>query len=161
MEFNKKLLSIFAIFCIIVSASAVCAAEHGGYAGSNYHNMMGVSGSQYNITGVGNQTNVTQLNGTQTVLEPGAGLPLENQTGPVHLNAAGEPLTGTAPSTAHPVANITGNAAGHPVANATGNATGSAAGHPVNNSTNATGNSGNSSASHSMLPTGNPILALF
>lgn len=111
MNIRNNLLILLAIFCVVVSAGAVCAANYG--AGE-----------------------------TQTVLEHGAGLPLEKQTIPEP--GAGLPLENqTAPVTG----NATGNATVHTVGNATGNATG--------NTTNATANH------NSILPaTGNPILVL-
>ena len=119
MNIRNNLLMLLAIFCVVVSAGAVCAADYG--AGE-----------------------------AQTVLEPGAGLPLENQTIPEP--GAGLPLENqTGPVTG----NATGNATVHTVGNVTGNATGNATGNVTGNATNAT-------ATHnSTLPTtGNPILAL-
>ena len=123
MDLNKKLLTLLAIFCLIVSAGVVCAADQDGYAGINYQIMNGVSGSQYAVA---------------DGLEPGNGLPLENQTGPV----------GNATS------NVVGNSTGNATGNTTGNATVHAAGAPTNTT-------GNATAHHSMPATGNPILALF
>ncbi|MGX8693940.1 MAG: hypothetical protein ACSW71_03440 [Methanobrevibacter sp.] len=120
MNLNKKLLTLLTIFCIIASAGIVCAADYGGYAGSNYQDMNGVSGSQY---------------GLYSELEPGNGLPLENQTGYVPLDADGNPIF-----------NATGNA----THNATGNITGNATGNATHNVT----------ATHTMPVTGNPIIAL-
>ena len=122
MNFNKKLLTLLAIFCVIVSAGVVCAADQGGYAGCNYQDENGVCGSQYYV----NEKNVT--------LEPGAGLPLENQTNP-YQNAT------------HTVAANTTNTTN--TTNATGNAT-----HVAGN-TNHTAH-----AAHTMPATGNPIIAL-
>ena len=69
MNISKKLLALLAIFCIIASAGAACAAEYdgsyaesnyqdegsygesqyedGGYAGNNYQDDGGAAGSQY------------------------------------------------------------------------------------------------------------------
>ena len=66
MNISKKLLTLLAIFCIIASAGAACAADYdsgydaigyaddagnqygdGGYAGSNYVDEGGYAGSQY------------------------------------------------------------------------------------------------------------------
>ena len=125
----KKFLILLAIFCIVGSAAAVSAADvssnNDGWAGSNYQDMNGVAWSQYN----GNNA-----------LEPGNGIPLENQTGYVPTDANGQPL-----------ANATGHAAGTNVTNTTHNATAHAT-----NATNAT----NATAPHTMLATGNPILIL-
>lgn len=140
MDFNKKLLSILAIFCIIASAGIVCAADSNGYAGSNYQDNNGFSGSQYNedYTGgyAGSQYNEDYTGGYAGSnyyenAEPGNGLPLENQTNPFAGNAT------------H---NATGNATGEPTQNAT------VAGNTTGNATNATSNN--------MLATGNPILVL-
>lgn len=133
MVISKKLLTLFAIFCIIASAGIVCAAEEGGYAGSNYQSMNGASGSQYYVNNANN-------------LEPGAGLPLENQTGYVPLDADGNPIFN---ATATTTSNATGNATGHVTGNATANTT-----------ANATGNSTNATAPSSLLATGNPIMIL-
>ena len=125
MNFNKKLITLLAIFCVIAFAGVVCAADQGGYAGSNYQDMNGVSGSQYYV----NEGNST--------LEPGAGLPLENQTYP---NANAVPSINNATNTTTNTTNTT---------NATGNAT-----HIAGNTSNAT------TAAHNMPATGNPIIAL-
>jgi hypothetical protein len=141
MVFSKRLLALLAIFCVIVSASAVCAADLGGYAGSNYQDMNGVSGSQYYVNNGNN-------------LEPGAGLPLENQTGYVPLDSAGNPIAQTTNNaTGHAAGNATAHAAGNATAHAAGNATAHAAVNTTTNSTNAT-------AHTTMLPTGNPIIIL-
>lgn len=126
MIFSKRLLAALVIICAIVSAGTVCAADLGGYAGSNYQDDNGFSGSQYYAN-----------NGN---LEPGAGLPLENQTGYVPLDSAGNPIAHNGTNGTH----TTGNASGYAPANTTANAT---------NTTNAT-------AHTSMLPTGNPIIIL-
>ena len=124
MDLNKKLLTLLAIFCLIASAGVVCAADYDdGYAGINYEDMNGVSGSQYDDT-------------NDTVLEPGAGLPLENQTNPM-------------------AGNDTNNATGNTTGNITGNATAHAAGGIAGNTTT------NATAHNTMFATGNPILALF
>ncbi|MBQ6512720.1 hypothetical protein [Methanobrevibacter sp.] len=115
MDFNKKLLTLLAIFCLIVSAGVVCAADQDGYAGSNY--------------------DMAEADG----LEPGNGLPLENQTGYVPLDADGNPIL-----------NATGNATG----NATQNVTANVTANVTNNATH------NVTAAHKMPVTGNPIIAL-
>ena len=127
MNLNKKLLTLLAIFCVIASAGLVCAADYGGYAGSNYQDMNGVSGSQYDV------------DDEDAGLEPGAGLPLENQTGPMPVNTTD---------------NMTGNVTGNETGNATGNATSNVTGNATGNTT------GNFTAPHSLLATGNPIIAL-
>ena len=124
MDFNKKLLTLLAIFCLIVSAGVVCAADQDGYAGINYQNMNGVSGSQYAVA---------------DGLEPGNGLPLENQTGYVPLDADGNPIL-----------NETGNATGNATQNVTANVTSNVTANATHNVT----------AQHTMPVTGNPIIAL-
>ncbi|MBQ6512899.1 hypothetical protein [Methanobrevibacter sp.] len=119
MNLNKKLLTLLAIFCIIASAGIVCAADQGGYAGSNY--------------------DMAEADG----LEPGNGLPLENQTGYVPLDADGNPILN---ATGNTTSNITGNATHNATGNVTGNVTGNA--------------THNISAHHTMPVTGNPIIAL-
>ncbi|MBQ6512915.1 hypothetical protein [Methanobrevibacter sp.] len=124
MDLNKKLLTLLAIFCLIVSAGVVCAADQDGYAGINYQNMNGVSGSQYAVA---------------DGLEPGNGLPLENQTGYVPLDADGNPIL-----------NATGNATGNATQNVTANVTSNVTANATHNVT----------AQHTMPVTGNPIIAL-
>ena len=128
MNLNKKILTLLAIFCIIASAGLAFAADQDGYAGINYEDSNGVSGSQYYV----NEAN-------QTTLEPGAGLPLENQTGYVPLDANGNPI--------HNATNING----------TGNATSNATAHTTGNVTHQTNNA---TAAHTLPATGNPIVAL-
>lgn len=106
----KKILAILAIFCVLVSAGAVCAADDFGQLGSNYADDSGYAGSNYQDDGgwAGSQYNET----------------LENAT----ANAAGEPTNATNAT------NITAQAAGEPT-NAT-NATESvqsmlATGNPI------------------------------
>ena len=124
MNLKTKLLTLLAIFCVIGSAGMVCAADDGGYAGSNYEDMNGVSGSQYYVNEGNN-------------LEPGNGLPLENQTDYTHVN-----------STNNATGNSTGNATGNTThANATQNMT-------------TTGNTTNTTMTHNLQVAGNPILAL-
>ena len=121
MDISKKILCLLAIFCVIASAGAACAADadfdggndamgyaagDGGYAGSQYNegDQGGWAGSQYNETDEGGWAG-SQYNET-----------LENA-------AVGEPV------------NATTDAAQNITANAT--------------------------SSHTMLATGNPIIALF
>ncbi len=132
-ELIKKILAVLAIFCVLASAGAICAADNygdlgysyaddnSGYAGSNYQDdygyaddNSGYAGSNYQDDGgwAGSQYNET----------------LENAT----ANAAGEPANATN----------------------TNNTTAQAAGEPAN-TTNAT-----ASIPHSMLATGNPIILL-
>lgn len=133
MDFNKKLFSILAIFCIIASAGIVCAADSGNFAGNDNgslngeYDQNGYAGMHYSENEQDGYAGSQYYNNA----EPGNGLPLENQTNPYAGNAT------------H---NATGNATG----NATQNAT--VAGNTTGNATNAT--------SHNMLSTGNPILIL-
>ena len=46
MDFKKGLLSLLAIFFIVASAGMVCAAEDGGFAGSDYQYLNDVNGNQ-------------------------------------------------------------------------------------------------------------------
>ena len=134
MDLKTKLLTLCAIFCVIVSAGVVCATDSiddGGYAGINYEDANGVSGSQYYV----NEGNAAGDAGQQ-VVDSGNTSHITNQTGNVPLNSTGN-ATG----------NTTGNATNHTVANATNNTA------PV--VANTTGNATNL---HSMLSTGNPIL---
>ena len=53
MKFSRKLLTLLAIFCVIISAGAVCAtdvADEIGNAASQYPDNSGQVGSQYNET---------------------------------------------------------------------------------------------------------------
>lgn len=109
MDISKKLLALLAIFCVVVSAGVVCAADYdggnlgsdyaddmggysgsqyedGGYAGSNYQDDGGWAGSQYNET-------------------------LENATG----LAAGEPTNVTDNMTANATSTNTMLATGNPI----------------------------------------------
>lgn len=127
MNLKKNILVLLAIFCVIASAGIVCAAENGGYAGSNYEDMNGVSGSQYYVYNPGP--------------EPGAGLPLENQTNPT-------------------IGNTTGHAAGENIQNTTGNTTNTTGHATSGNIHNTTVNTTNATATHTLPSTGNPIIAL-
>ena len=124
MNFNKKLLTLLAIFCVIASAGFVCAADD---ASSQDGIVLGESINE--PANLGSDAGQNDVN--QSTLEPGAGLPLENQTGPVG-NATG-----------NETGNITGNTTANVTANATGNTT------------------GNATVPQHLLATGNPIIALF
>ena len=101
MDFSKKLLTLLAIFCVIASATAVCAADvnaDDGYVGTSYDGMNGVSESQNQDDGgwAGSQYNETLENGTHV---PSAGAPTNttgNSTTPVEHNT-----TANATSTSH------------------------------------------------------------
>ena len=136
MELGTKLLTLLAIFCVIASASVVCAADlsnDGSYAGSNYQDMNRASESQYYL----NEENNDDAN--QKYLELENALSLENQTGYAPLNSTGN-------ATDH----ATGNSTNHTDANATSNNTAPAVRNASNNAIN----------SRSMLSTGNPILSV-
>lgn len=45
MELLKKLFIFLAIFCVLGSAAAVCAADDGGYDGLGYVDEAGYAGS--------------------------------------------------------------------------------------------------------------------
>lgn len=140
MNVSKKLLAVLAVFCVIASAGMVCAADVG--SDGNWTVSQGPADDVVGIDAGANQDlNMAHDESSQN-LEPGNGLPLENQTGYVPVNAAGEPINQTGNSTAPVAGNATGNATSNGTANSTGNA-------PAVNA-----------VSHSMPVTGNPILAL-
>ena len=99
MNLSKKLLTLLAIFCVIASASAVCAADEGGWAGSQYQDEGGYAGSQYQDDGgwAGSQYNET----------------LEN--------AAGEPVSGCGDGVKEPATGETVKAASSHEMYSTGN----------------------------------------
>ncbi|MEE3490814.1 MAG: hypothetical protein VZR10_08095 [Methanobrevibacter sp.] len=128
----KKILAILVIFCVLVSAGAVCAADDFGQLGSNYADDSGYVGSNYQDYDDGIADDDSGYAGSNYQDDGGwAGSQynetLENAT----AQAAGEPTNATNAT------NITAQAAGEPT-----------------NATNATG------SVHSMLATGNPILIL-
>lgn len=129
MEIKRKLLVLLAIFCVIGSAGIACAADNSSYDGNNNPYMNGIDESQ-NPNDNGGYAGSQYYNNA----EPGAGLPLENQTNPYAGNTTND---------------ATGNMTGNATNNATGNAT-----H------NMTGNTTTSNSNNKMLTTGNPILAL-
>lgn len=129
MEIKRKLLVLLAIFCVIGSAGVVCAADNSSYDGNYYQDMNGIDESQ-NANDNGGYAGSQYYNNA----EPGAGLPLENQTNPYAGNATND---------------ATGNMTGNATNNATGNST-----H------NMTGNTTPANSNNKMLTTGNPILAL-
>lgn len=107
MDFNISLFAILVIFCVIVSAGAVCAVDGDGYAGSNYVDDSGLS-DDFNYTDDG----LTD----RPLIDPDAG----------HMEgAAGEPINQTANATAPVAGNATANVAG----NTTGNTTNATASH--------------------------------
>ncbi|AMD17925.1 hypothetical protein TL18_07735 [Methanobrevibacter sp. YE315] len=63
MKFNSKILSIMAIFLVLISAGAVCAADHAGQTIGNDKIVI----SANNLNNVTNTTNTTDLmNGTNS-----------------------------------------------------------------------------------------------
>ena len=145
----KKVLVLFALLCVIGSAAAVSAEDigsEGGYAGSNYEGADGVSESQYNPD--------DQLVGDEAGEVPDTESPAHEN--PEFLppdwnhdeHAAGEPENETAGNQTN-TTDVTDTQASQTVLdNVTSSVTGNSTG-------NATAN-----APHSMLETGNPILAL-
>ena len=100
MDFSKKLLTLLAVFCVIASATAVCAADvnaDDGYVGTSYDGMNGVSESQNQDDGgwAGSQYNETLENGTHV---PSAGAPTNttgNTTTPVEHNTTANATSST------------------------------------------------------------------
>ena len=154
MDFVKKFLILIAIFCVIGSAAGVSAGDYGndvGYAGCNYEDANGVSGSQYCAddqdlgndagteydTNLGSDVNPDDMATDGTDMGHAAGDPDEeagdNET---YTNQTIENATGSYPLSKTIPENVTLNETG----NSTGNTT--------------------DNAPHTMLSTGNPILAL-
>ena len=119
MNLTKKLLTLLAIFCVIASATAVCAADDGGYAGSQYEDG-GYAGSQYQDDGgwAGSQYNESEEGITDKPLidpdyahmDPAAGAPDDNETAnatDVVSEDAASDATGSAshtmPATGNPI----------------------------------------------------------
>lgn len=163
MDLRKKLLVLLAIFCLVASAGAACAAEDGENGDYNLMNdISGVAGSQYNDTMGGyaginynnttNMTNNTTGNGTSLQIIPPDFNHHEPAAGePVQVVKIAKPVHG--PSTEEKIIpidqqnhNTTGNASGEPAHNVTGNATHNITAKAMN--------------TQKMKPTGNPILAL-
>ncbi len=142
MDLSKKILAM-AIFCVLVSAGAVCTADDFGQLGSNYaDDDSGYAGSNYEDGGYAGSNYQDYDDGIADDNSGYAGSNYQDDGG-----WAGSQYNET-------LENATANAAGEPT-NAT-NATNAtqAAGEPTN-TTNATVGS-----VHSMLATGNPILIL-
>ena len=189
MDLKNKLFAILVICCMMVSVSAVCAANgEQGTAGSNYYDFVGNICQNFNgIFGDNmNNTNMTNDTANGTVLSSNntnvgyAGEPVNNTTNKTvnatHIKAAGEPVNKTVNKTG----NVTGNAthikaAGEPVnktVNKTGNISANAsnhtthakaAGEPVNNTTAHNNNQKNvvAKVANNVIPaTGNPIFIL-
>ena len=126
MNISKKLLTLLAIFCVIASVGAVCAADNGdnlgtnyaddmsGYAGSQYEDG-GYAGSQYQDDGgwAGSQYNASEENGGWAGSQYNETLENANATNTTHVAAAGEPTNATT--------NITANATSSQHMLATGN----------------------------------------
>ena len=123
MEFNIKLLTLLAIFCVIASATAVCAADsdiNDGWAGLQYEN-----NENYDVTQ--NQDDMGGWAGSQ--YEENEGLTDRPLIDPdyTHMEAAGEPTNQTlnatvnATHTSPVVENTTANATVAHTLPATGN----------------------------------------
>lgn len=118
------------VFCVCVSANAVCTEDLGGYAGSNY------------------QAPIKDQNFVD--LEPVAGLPLENQTADGPMNIIGN-------ETNHVSGNVTGNATDNNTGNNMGNNTGNNTNITGNATTH---NHANVTSSYHLLSAGNPLITL-
>ena len=114
MDLIKKFFVLIAIFCVIGSASAVCAADvsdgvaalsesqyqdEGGWAGSQYQDEGGWAGSQYNETennvySTTNTTNTTanETNETANESAPEVAETTGNATVPHSMVATGNPI---------------------------------------------------------------------
>ena len=141
MNISKKLLTLLAIFCVIASAGAACAADAYGDAGYDElsytddigewvgshsdDNQTGWAGSQYNENDQGGYA------GSQYDVDDQGGY-AGSQYNETSEHAAGEPASTTADAPVNETADTVAQ-------NMTANAT----------------------SSHKMLETGNPILALF
>ena len=150
-ESFKKILAILAIFCVLVSAGAVCAADDFGQLGSNYADDSGYVGSNYQDYDDGIADSDSGYVGSNYQdYDDGIADDDSDYAGSNYQDDggwAGSQYNET-------LENATAQAAGEPTnaTNAT-NITAQAAGEPTN-ATNATG------SVHSMLATGNPILIL-
>ena len=147
MDISKKLLlTLLAIFCVIASAGAVCAAdaysdggydglgysdESGDWAGSQYSDddQGGYSGSQYSDDDQGGYSG-SQYNEDEQGGYAGSQYDVDEQGG------------------------YAGSQYNETLENA-------AAGEPVNDTVVADNMTADATSSHTMLETGNPILALF
>ncbi|WP_407410234.1 hypothetical protein [Methanobrevibacter sp.] len=142
MNITKKLLTLLAIFCVIASAGAVCAADANADIDGTYLSAVD------DMVGVGDHPDFDdiddaydggwaggQYNGNMEDGHPGAP---EIDPDYAHDEAAGEPINASGNATNNLTANTTGNATAQAVQNQTANAT----------------------SAHNMLATGNPILLL-
>ena len=134
MDISKKLLlTLLAIFCVIASAGAVCAADaysDGGYDGLGYSDESGDwAGSQYSDDDQGGYSG-SQYNEDEQGGYAGSQYDVDEQGG------------------------YAGSQYNETLENA-------AAGEPVNDTVVADNMTADATSSHTMLETGNPILALF
>lgn len=149
MKLSRILLTLLTIFCLIVSAGVVCAADNGdnlgtgyaddmgGYAGSQYQDDGGWAGSQYEDDG--------GYAGSQYQDEGGwAGSQYEDDGGWTG-SQYNETLENSYASNSSSASNATNNT--HEAA----------AGEPTNTTTNMTVDT---TPSHKMLATGNPVVLL-
>ena len=118
MRFNKKLLAIFAIFCVIASASIVCAEDSNSYATDDIPDTYDVDGEWISTP---DNENADENNYDFDIPDKDEGT--------------------------NPTDNTTGNATGNATSTTTGNTTGNATGNTTNstnatNATNATNNHG-------------------
>ncbi|WP_295116147.1 LPXTG cell wall anchor domain-containing protein [uncultured Methanobrevibacter sp.] len=121
MDISKKLLALLAIFCVVVSAGVVCAADYdGGNLGSDYaDDMGGYSGSQYEDSGYAG-SNYQDDGGwagsqyNETLENAAANQTAQNTTNATGL-AAGEPTNVTDNMTANATSTNTMLATGNPI----------------------------------------------
>ena len=121
MDLSKKILTLLAIFCVIASASAVCAADDGGWAGSQYQDEGGYAGSQYQDDGgwAGSQyQDEGGYAGSQYQDDGGWAGSQYNET---LENAAGEPVSDSDNANMEPAAGETVKAASSHEMYSTGN----------------------------------------
>ncbi|MBE6502040.1 MAG: hypothetical protein E7Z79_06310 [Methanobrevibacter thaueri] len=160
MDISKKLLlTLLAIFCVIASAGAVCAAdaysdggydglgysdESGDWAGSQYSDddQGGYSGSQYSDDDQGGYSG-SQYNEDEQGGYAGSQYDVDEQGGYAGSQYDVDEQGGYA-----------GSQYNETLENA-------AAGEPVNDTVVADNMTADATSSHTMLETGNPILALF
>ena len=147
MDISKKLLlTLLAIFCVIASAGAACAADaysDGGYDGLGYSDESGDwAGSQYSDDDQGGYSG-SQYNEDEQGGYAGSQYDVDEQGGYAGSQYDVDEQGGYA-----------GSQYNETLENA-------AAGEPVNDTVVADNMTADATSSHTMLETGNPILALF
>ena len=116
MDLTKKLLVLLAVFCLIASAGAVCAADNvtgdvdpqdiSGVAGSQYQDEAGVGNhNDFDIDGDDSHPTAPEIDPDYAHHEPGS----TNATGNSTAHAAGEPTNTTGNTTAAHTMHATGN----------------------------------------------------